>query len=146
MRSFAEDGAGRLWIGTWGDGVDRLDGGRFRAFHKKDGLPSEIVRAMYRDRAGTLWIGTDDGGLVAVRGEAFTVYGPREGLSSPTVLAILEDRAGNLWIGTEGGGLDRFADGRFTATEPWTASPTTRCSRSTRTQTAASGSERTAAA
>jgi diguanylate cyclase (GGDEF)-like protein len=114
VRSIAEDASGHLWVGTWGDGLSRLEGGaRFRAFHRRDGLPSEIVRSMYRDRSGTLWIGTDAGGLVSVHGETFSVYGPREGLKDTTVLAIREDGRGDLWLGTEGGGLYRLSNGRF---------------------------------
>jgi ligand-binding sensor domain-containing protein len=100
---------------------------------------------MYRDRSGALWIGTDAGGLVSVHGEAFTVYGPREGLKDTTVLAIREDDRGDLWLGTEGGGLYRLSKGRFQSFSTPTGCPTTPCSRSTGTPTAASGSERTAA-
>ncbi|MDP4200708.1 MAG: two-component regulator propeller domain-containing protein [Bacteroidota bacterium] len=58
-----EDSRGRLWIGSWGGGLDLFDreSGRFRHFTEKDGLSSNIIYSMLEDKAGTLWIATGRG-------------------------------------------------------------------------------------
>ncbi|MDB4959319.1 MAG: two component regulator propeller domain protein [Myxococcales bacterium] len=58
-----EDHAGRLWIATWGGGLDRLDRktGAFTSFHMAQGLASEVVYGILEDKAGILWLTTEDG-------------------------------------------------------------------------------------
>jgi diguanylate cyclase (GGDEF)-like protein len=61
------DGAGRLWVGTFGGGVAVMEGrdaaGRphFRRLGLAEGLPHVNVGSLQMDGAGTLWAGTDDG-------------------------------------------------------------------------------------
>ena len=63
------DGAGRIWIGTNGSGIDRFNPAQSVFEHMELGpaLASErnqlddIVRAIQQDRAGALWVGTDGG-------------------------------------------------------------------------------------
>lgn len=40
--SLLADRQGRLWIGTWGGGLVRLEGGRFTRFSTEDGLPARL--------------------------------------------------------------------------------------------------------
>jgi signal transduction histidine kinase/ligand-binding sensor domain-containing protein len=112
--SLHEDRAGALWIGTYGTGLWRWQGERFRSWRAASGLSSDIVRAIHQDRAGELWVGTEAGLNRLGADGRFTVYGEKDGLPSDQVFAILEDRRGVLWFGT-GGGLVRWSDGRFTA-------------------------------
>ena len=58
-----EDHAGRLWITTWGGGLDRMDRktGAFTAYHTAEGLASEVLYGILEDKSGVLWITTDDG-------------------------------------------------------------------------------------
>ncbi|HEY3875944.1 MAG TPA: two-component regulator propeller domain-containing protein, partial [Candidatus Kapabacteria bacterium] len=58
-----EDSRGRLWVGTWGGGLDLMDTktGLFTHFFEKDGLSSNIIYSMLEDKDATLWIATGRG-------------------------------------------------------------------------------------
>jgi ligand-binding sensor domain-containing protein/signal transduction histidine kinase len=58
-----EDTRGRLWVGTWGGGLDLMDrkSGQFTHFVEKDGLPSNIIYSILEDKAGSLWMATGRG-------------------------------------------------------------------------------------
>ena len=119
VRALAVDSEGALWIGTFGDGLDRLDRSSGQVTHYENrlssrySLSSDVVLALYEDRAGTMWIGTAAGlnRYDRVR-DRFVRYrhvdGDARSLSHDVVRVIYEDREGVLWLGTEGGGLDRF--------------------------------------
>ena len=64
VAALLEDRRGRLWIGTTGQGLVRMeaDAGSFTRLGKADGLLSEWIMALYEDTAGTLWIGTNGEG------------------------------------------------------------------------------------
>ena len=57
------DNSKRLWAGTQGGGINRLDPktGRFVAITKKDGLPSNLILSIEEDHTGKLWISTNKG-------------------------------------------------------------------------------------
>lgn len=125
-RALAEDHQGRLWVGTWGDGLSRLDdereGGYFTHFRhhprQADTLGHDFIWQMMRDQAGTLWVGTDFGGLNQVVEQRFIVHDANpdrpDHLTDSLVWSLVEDPAGNLWVGTNQG-LNRLdARGRVT--------------------------------
>ncbi len=122
-----EDQNDAIWVGTWGDGVYRLDAdqrdlppraAKFRQYKHDPADPNSLsadrIQPMLVDRVGNLWIGTADGGLNKYNPESdnFTRYASDSkkpsGLSGNYVRCLLEDRNGFLWIGTYGGGLNRF--------------------------------------
>ena len=124
-----------------------MDGVRVPGLPRKDGLPSEIIRCLYRDRAGTLWIGTDDGGLVREKGrDGSRSTAPATGC--PLRRCSPSSRTATGTCGSE----PKAAASTVSPTEnsrpsrPRTASPTTPSSPSTKTRTAASGSGPTEAA
>ena len=95
------DRAGRLWIGTSGGGLVRLEGKRFTRYATESGLPSEQVSALFEGRDGRLWVGTDGGGLAFSQGERF-VHEESRGALGKHIRAVLEDDRG-LWIASEEG-------------------------------------------
>ncbi len=109
--SIREDKHGNLWMGSQGNGLNRLEPktGAVTNFSKTQGLTSDWVQALFEDREGSLWIGTVGGGLNRLRDGKFTTYAGPQGLSHDMAWSMCEDRAGNLWIGTNGGGLNRFS-------------------------------------
>ncbi|HEX4966616.1 MAG TPA: two-component regulator propeller domain-containing protein [Thermoanaerobaculia bacterium] len=107
-----EDRDGSLWIGT-DRGLHHVAGGHATVYTRRDGLPDEVVRAVYRDRRGTLWAGTN-GGLASFGNGRFHVAGAELGISNTGVLVIYEDPLNRLWIGTRKG-LYSSSGGRFTA-------------------------------
>ncbi|MBN2505916.1 MAG: hypothetical protein JXQ71_04405 [Verrucomicrobia bacterium] len=108
-----EDRQGVLWFGTRG-GLVRGDGQAWKVFTTRDGLSTDLVRAIADDAEGNLWVGTEDGGLNRWRDGVFTVFRKHpDGLASDRITSLLVDEAGVLWIGT-GSGLVRFHQGRWT--------------------------------
>ncbi|WP_062543036.1 two-component regulator propeller domain-containing protein [Rufibacter tibetensis] len=113
-----EDSKGRLWVGTFGGGLCRLDQktGKFERFPfiinsgttipENGELDDDQVSKLLEDRSGTLWVGTNNGGLNKLdqkTGEFTSFHNNEKGFESVT--SIYEDRAGRLWAGTYVGGL-----------------------------------------
>jgi serine phosphatase RsbU (regulator of sigma subunit)/ligand-binding sensor domain-containing protein len=67
VRSILEEEDGSLWLGTWGDGLLRMNSKRkivHRYYTDSIGINSisnERVRVIRKDISGNLWIGTDGG-------------------------------------------------------------------------------------
>jgi len=119
------DESGIIWIGFYGQGLDRFDPDTETFTHYRhdstdlSSLSNDIVPAILRDHLGNLWIGTY-GGVDLLNEETgkFTHYQfnvhDTTSLSSNFVRELYEDRQGTLWIGTgwieneENGGLNRF--------------------------------------
>jgi ligand-binding sensor domain-containing protein/serine phosphatase RsbU (regulator of sigma subunit) len=58
-----EDAAGRLWIATWGGGLNLFDRAtkKFTAVRVAQGLASDTVLGILEDKSGALWLTTNDG-------------------------------------------------------------------------------------
>jgi ligand-binding sensor domain-containing protein len=109
--ALCRDGRGRLWVGTNGAGLYRLDpgAGTWRQYRSGTStLAHDTVFSLYADRRGTVWTGTV-GGLCRYDEEAdsFRVFTRRDGLPGDEILSIQEDDRGRLWLGGMAG-LARF--------------------------------------
>lgn len=119
VRAIHEDRSGRLWIGTEGGGLNKLDRktGKFTRYQpeadKINWIINNEVQAIYEDRDGNLWLGTN-GGLEIFNPETEKFKLPQyssskdKTFSNSIILAIYEDHPGMLWIGTQGDGLYKF--------------------------------------
>lgn len=96
------DRSGVKWFGTWGGGLSRFDGKRFRNYTTADGLAGNVVNALTLDDHGILWIGTD-GGVSRFDGKRFENLTVREGLFGNHVYSIAVGPDGSKWFGTFGG-------------------------------------------
>jgi ligand-binding sensor domain-containing protein/signal transduction histidine kinase len=101
----------RVWVGTWDEGLFRLETNQFQFVPGAEILGPQIS-ILFEDQGGQLWVGTPNG-LGCWNGKTWKTYTRHDGLSGNSVSAIAEDTAGNLWIGTKDGGLNCFKDGRF---------------------------------
>ncbi len=120
------DTSGIIWIGFYGQGLDRFDPASHTFTHYRhdendeSSLSNDFVSAVLVDHLGNIWVGTDEG-LDLLDEETGTfrhfrnVPNDSTTLSHNLVRAIYEDREGTLWIGTglpwEGndrGGLNRY--------------------------------------
>ena len=110
--SLYEDRPGSVWIGTAWGGLTRLDGGTFRTYTVRDGLPTDSIYFVSGDRAGRVWLSTRDG-LVRFESGRFTTYTVASGLPGHPTSRVIEDRRGDLWFGT-GAGLVRYRGGEVT--------------------------------
>ncbi len=113
VTSILECRDGTLWVGNWGEGLNRLENGRFERVADGAGSSNNVVRSLFEDRSGDIWVGTWGNGLRRLHNGRFTTYTSQDGLADDHVRVIEQDKAGNLWIATQGG-LCRFRNNRFT--------------------------------
>ena len=114
--TIAEDRKGAIWVGTYGQGMARLDQEtrKFTTYlHRPDdptSLGNDQVHRLYIDQAGTLWAATDDGlSRFDSATETFETYkvNPANRWAQAYV-ALAEDGQGTFWLGTHYSGLHRF--------------------------------------
>ncbi len=117
VRAVAVDHGGRVWAGTFSQGLNRYDPqtGKFARIatdsHKPFSVAHNSIRELIVDRAGILWAGTQDGlsridpatGATAVMRHSTDDPGS---LSQNSVYSIFEDKNGSLWAGTYFGGVN----------------------------------------
>ncbi|MEO5581923.1 MAG: two-component regulator propeller domain-containing protein, partial [Saprospiraceae bacterium] len=128
------DTSGIIWIGFYGQGMDRFDPvtNVFTHYSHRENDPASLsddfVSSILTDHLGNVWIGTYGGiDLLDQKTGTFKHFRPNPNdstsLSNNKVRAIYEDKAGTLWVGTgfafdpdSSGGLNRFnrASGTFT--------------------------------
>ena len=113
-RLLLSDRGGALWIGTIGEGLLHVYGGRTDRFTRADGLSGDTVFNLFEDREGNIWAATEHG-LDRFRDLPVTTLSKREGLSENTAGSVIASKDGGVWIGTAKG-LNRVEDnGRITA-------------------------------
>jgi ligand-binding sensor domain-containing protein len=95
------DKSGIVWCGTWGGGLARFDGSKWKNYSMADGLPGNHVFMLDQDPAGKMWIGTNNG-LASFDGEKFKTLTTKDGLFSDTVFAMATDAKGTQWVGSYG--------------------------------------------
>lgn len=106
-----EDRKGRVWFGTWGNGLHLAEpGGEARHFmHDPDdpaSLSGNIVQDIFEDENGTIWIAVRDKGLCIYIEEtnAFrrvrAARGDSAGLTGDSVMTVNGTRNGLIWFGT----------------------------------------------
>ena len=105
------DKNGYVWIGTFRDGLNRIDleSGEIKLYkHDKNNnksLPSNYVKSILRDNNGDLWVGTDDGLAKLIKGEdEFKVYKNNKfnnySLVNNKIYDLIQDKNGIIWVGT----------------------------------------------
>jgi signal transduction histidine kinase/ligand-binding sensor domain-containing protein len=100
-----------LWISGTKGLIARAPDGKLRKFDSHNGLPDDLVRALWIDRDGSVWAGTS-GGLSRLEGNRFASSG-LGGRNDSEIRVLYEDREGDLWIGTNSG-LNRLRDDKIT--------------------------------
>ena len=114
--SICEDHAGYLWIGTFGQGLNRFDPktGKFTHYVNNPADPYSISnnailqQTISEDSQGNLWIGTLGGiNKLNLARTQFTHYQNNplnlNSLGDNTILSLAIDRVGTLWVGTSKG-------------------------------------------
>ncbi len=97
-----QDKEGAIWVGTWGDGITRINP-NFSTFNHENGLPDNKIYRIIPDREGNILIGTLENGLCIFKGEHIISFQPEHGLLSEQVTTVSEDNQNNIWIGTPKG-------------------------------------------
>jgi len=118
-----EDRSGFIWIGTFNNGLFRLDPKtqRIKQFRHDPNNPSSLsnddVGHLLIDRDGTLWAATWDGlNRFEPEAERFKVFRADPNNRELIYLSIAEGTEHDLWLGTYGFGLQHFnpRSGQFT--------------------------------
>jgi hypothetical protein len=104
--SMVVDHDGTVWCGTWGGGLARFDGTKWRNYTMSDGLPGNLIFMLHRDPTGKLWIGTNNG-VAVVEGDKIDkkikVLTTKDGLIADTVFSMATAEDGSKWLGSFGG-------------------------------------------
>jgi PAS domain S-box-containing protein len=106
--SLAETAEGKIWMGTLGDGLFFLTGGR--ATRVNAGLPDRKINCLLAIGSDELWVGTGTG-LYRGNGQDFRRIELPSFLGTVQVLSLLRDRDSNTWVGTTRGLLRINAKG-----------------------------------
>lgn len=104
VQSVAEDQDGRVWIGSWGGGINRFDGDHFTRFTTDNGLSSNEVESACLDHDGRIWFATRSGGACCWDGDRFDQPAAVRDLGVDFLWCVRCDSDGRLWFGTNGGG------------------------------------------
>jgi len=118
INALCEDQAGRLWVGTFGGGLNRYDREADAFIQYRHNLEdsaslnSDRITALVCGADGILWVGTQKGlnRFDPQTGKAVRFEGGPKGagaLVGEQVTALCRDRQGFLWIGTDMG-LNRY--------------------------------------
>ena len=122
-----EDSFGVMWVGTYGDGLNKLTPNAENFLHyssdfkQKNESPNNRVFALYQDSRDYLWVGTW-GGLNRINKKSGEVETFRHNKNQPNsigdnrITSVGEDIFGNIWAGTLEQGANRFNrdTGKFT--------------------------------
>ena len=61
VRVIYPDADGVVWIGTYGGGLNRIDGQQVFVFDRSNGMPDDIVSSLFEDEAGRFWMSANRG-------------------------------------------------------------------------------------
>ena len=116
-----QDSQGRIWVGTWGEGIHVREDGEWHSYDAEQGVPFDRIWTFYEDSTNRVWVGAKQGVLVFDDDGRRTVYTERNSpLASNEVRVFLENADGDLYIGAYGGGLSVLRANGEWRDEPYT--------------------------
>lgn len=118
------DHKGRLWIGTYREGVyvyNPVDESLIQYHHtesvegKENELSDNLIYSLLSDSQGRMWVGTNNGlNLLDPNSNKFHTFKREDGeegqLPNNTIRKIFEDSNGAIWIATVGGGIAQYQE------------------------------------
>lgn len=114
--SILRDSKGRMWIGTFGEGLDLAvpdgkGGYTFRHFFNEY-YGQKRIRTLVEDRKGWIWAGTSDGifvfhpeRLLKNATDYYHYNRTNNALHSDEIRFLMQDSQGNIWISEAGNGF-----------------------------------------
>lgn len=103
IRSIVEDAAGKIWAGTQGGVLLRVENDRLvdETLHALQ--PTKPIRALHATPDGSLWIAYAGAGVGWLRNGKFSCYGTDRGLPDNNICGIESDNNGGLWFASSHG-------------------------------------------
>jgi len=116
IASLYKDDDGTLWVGNWGQGLNRVNRStndvehfstQLTGNHK---LPNDFIHVIFKDSDHHIWLGTRNGILIYNKpGNKFVPW--QEYFKNPAlptfnqvrIYMIIQDKSSNYWIGTQNG-------------------------------------------
>ncbi|MBI3220171.1 MAG: GHKL domain-containing protein [Bacteroidetes bacterium] len=116
VKSIRADRHGNVWVGTWGDGLFKINAQTHAVQHieimamRGQKLPVKEIMAIETDSLDNLWLGTFGFGVLHYRVQdgSFEQYLQAEGTRSPEINKVNDlhlDKRGRVWVARDGGGL-----------------------------------------
>lgn len=107
-RALVEDREGRIWVGTYGQGLYVFGKDRkvLHRFSTGNGLMSNTVNHLFRDRHDNIWVATNEGiGFHPANGATTELASmlPDGGNAWVNINALAEDQNGNIWCSSKSG-------------------------------------------
>ncbi|MBL4823512.1 MAG: diguanylate cyclase [Colwellia sp.] len=102
ITSILEDNNDDIWLGTQKHGVFRLTDQGIQNLDDNNGLPNNLISALYQDKENSIWLGTSSG-LFRLREAPFITLTSEHGLAGNYVRTVLAHSDGSLWIGSSKG-------------------------------------------
>jgi len=103
----AEDRTGKLWMASYGGGLNIFDGKEFTYLDTEQGLTSDNIYSVIADDDGNIWAGTQNGVdkiTLDEEGQVISIinYDKYDGFTGIEAngMANFKDDEGNLWFGT----------------------------------------------
>lgn len=117
IRAIYEDQSRYIWVGTYGNGLFRINGNEIQQLTTDDGLFDNIISHLVEDEYGNFWMGSNRGitrisrfelnAYLDGRADAFkvTTYGRADGMNSPETNGgfqpnAVQDTSGNIYFPT----------------------------------------------
>ena len=99
ITALAEDGDGRIWVGTQG-GLVTCQNGRLSALSGAEIFSGKAITTIYRGPQGMMWVGVTGAGVFSYQGNKFV---PLQDPALDNILqdphCLLVDHQGRIWIG-----------------------------------------------
>jgi len=121
VMDIVQDHEGKLWVGTFGGGIDRLNmnNDSFSHYYNqagiKNSLPDNEILSLLIDDSGILWVGAHLGAGVTKVQKKFAKFksikkteGTSIGINDDVVWSVYRDKQNDYWVGTYRGGLNFF--------------------------------------
>jgi signal transduction histidine kinase/ligand-binding sensor domain-containing protein/DNA-binding response OmpR family regulator len=107
IRSISQDDKGRMWVGTFGQGLTVFEKNfsLVRSFNTYLGFPSNAINHILRDSKDRMWIATWEGMVLfnSCEDDKYQVFTVKNGLADASIAAIEEGLSNDIWLSTNAG-------------------------------------------
>jgi len=115
VRDFAEDGDGRIYVGT-SEGIAILGPEQELTLVEDKRLQDCLIVSLTKDSKNQVWGVTYRGDVFCLQGAELSAYYPADSFKGTVCISVYGDADGSIYIGTSGSAILRYYQGQF---ETW---------------------------